>query len=248
MNIACLTSTQTAATAIGAHLALAGMDVRHCDDLNALLHAVRQGFLHAVVVEPAEEQIDDWLAILCERLPREVPVVVVSMQMDARTAARAFAGGACDYLPLAQVADLPLRLTAHCAARRLRQSNVLELGGFVLRRDTMSVRRDGVDVLLTPREFALAWALFSSAGNVVSLSRIAAQVWGRDIDISKRTIEQHMYKLRTKLGIGNRPGSRIQAVYGVGYRLEIDEHCGVAAPAGLTARRRADASAYSRPA
>jgi DNA-binding winged helix-turn-helix (wHTH) protein len=58
-------------------------------------------------------------------------------------------------------------------------------------------------------------------------------VWGRSSDVCKRTLEQHIYKLRRKLATGRRgAGFRIQAVYSVGYRLDL-----IAQPCEWSSRR-----------
>ncbi|WP_186830742.1 winged helix-turn-helix domain-containing protein [Mitsuaria sp. TWR114] len=84
------------------------------------------------------------------------------------------------------------------------------------------MRRDDQEISLTAREFALAWVLFSNAGRVVSASSLTARVWGGGTDICKRTLEQHVYRLRRKLS-GGATGAvvRIQAIYSIGYRLDL---------------------------
>jgi DNA-binding response OmpR family regulator len=67
--------------------------------------------------------------------------------------------------------------------------------------------------------------LFENLGRVVSMRTLSTEIWGRPSDIGKRTIEQHVYKLRRKLGQTTGPGRdnvpKIQTVYGVGYRLHL---------------------------
>jgi DNA-binding winged helix-turn-helix (wHTH) protein len=78
-----------------------------------------------------------------------------------------------------------------------------------------------VELTLTPREFALAKILFAGVGRVVPLSSLSARVWGVSVELSKRTLEQHVYKLRRKLKECFREDVRIQAAYGIGYRLDL---------------------------
>jgi hypothetical protein len=40
-------------------------------------------------------------------------------------------------------------------------------------------------------------------------------------DITHRTMEQHVYKLRKKLGLSHSRGVAIRALYSQGYRLEV---------------------------
>jgi DNA-binding response OmpR family regulator len=50
-------------------------------------------------------------------------------------------------------------------------------------------------------------------------------IWGRDLDISSRSLNTHVYRLRHKLEIGPEHGVRLRAIYTHGYRLEevVDE-------------------------
>jgi DNA-binding response OmpR family regulator len=60
--------------------------------------------------------------------------------------------------------------------------------------------------------------LFSRADQLVTNATIISRVWGRSADLNKRTLEQHVYKLRAKLA-RLRCCLRVHAVYGRGYQL-----------------------------
>jgi DNA-binding winged helix-turn-helix (wHTH) protein len=55
---------------------------------------------------------------------------------------------------------------------------------------------------------------------------IAEAVWGTSADIAKRTIEQHVYRLRVKLRLRSADGWRLTTVYGKGYRLDETRSAG----------------------
>jgi DNA-binding response OmpR family regulator len=76
-------------------------------------------------------------------------------------------------------------------------------------------------VRLTPREFAVAWLLFSHDGQYVSRRQIAGAVWSSSEDIIGRSLEQHIYKLRKKLELQGAHGCRLQTMYAHGYRIEV---------------------------
>ncbi len=74
---------------------------------------------------------------------------------------------------------------------------------------------------LTPREFAVAWILFSRCGEYVSRRQMAGAVWSSSDDIVGRTLEQHIYKLRKKLELNGTRGVQLRAVYARGYQLDV---------------------------
>ena len=78
-------------------------------------------------------------------------------------------------------------------------------------------------IRLTAREFATAWLLFSSPGAFLSRQQIASAVWGTEASIAERSIEQHVYKLRKKLGFGETTGVELKTVYARGYQLTFQQ-------------------------
>ena len=75
-------------------------------------------------------------------------------------------------------------------------------------------------VIMTQKEFDLGLLLFRNAGRPLSRNHIREVVWGGDADVSSRTMDTHVSRLRSKLELGPARGYRIMPVYGYGYRLD----------------------------
>ena len=95
------------------------------------------------------------------------------------------------------------------------------VGPYRLCRLTRTVTLHDAPIRLTAREFATAWLLFSSSGAFLSRQQIASAVWGMEACIAERSIEQHVYKLRKKLGFGPGTGVELKTVYSRGYQLAV---------------------------
>jgi DNA-binding winged helix-turn-helix (wHTH) protein len=93
-------------------------------------------------------------------------------------------------------------------------------GGVELDRRDGSARVRGLTVDLTQREFLLGWALFENLGRVVTVRQLAEAVWCSPVEVAKRSIEQHIYRLRGKLLITKTGALHLTTVYGRGYRLD----------------------------
>jgi DNA-binding response OmpR family regulator len=79
------------------------------------------------------------------------------------------------------------------------------------------VTKGGEEVYLTPREFSLLETLIINRNIALSREKLIDLVWSTDFDGDMRTVDVHIQRLRTKLGLEN----RIKTVYRLGYRFEI---------------------------
>ena len=79
------------------------------------------------------------------------------------------------------------------------------------------VTKGGKEVYLTPREYSLLEALIVNRNIALSREKLIDLVWATDFDGDMRTVDVHIQRLRTKLGLEN----RIKTLYRLGYRLEV---------------------------
>jgi DNA-binding response OmpR family regulator len=96
----------------------------------------------------------------------------------------------------------------------------LSFGSIEVNLAARTVRRDGVDVHLAPKEFDLLVALIRREGAAASREDLAREVWGSEVAASGRTIDTHVCALRRKLEVDQRRPRHIRVVSKVGYRLE----------------------------
>ena len=100
------------------------------------------------------------------------------------------------------------------------QAGNLKLGlfDFDITNRNVTIGTDTVE--LTNKEFDLALLLFRNPGRLLSRSYILENVWGTNGELSTRTVDTHVSRVRNKLGINPDNGVRLNAVYNHGYRLE----------------------------
>ncbi len=80
------------------------------------------------------------------------------------------------------------------------------------------VRRAGVVVPLTAREFALLHFLMDRAGDVVSRTDLLEAVWDANYDGLSNVVDVHVANLRRKLDLPGNPAP-VDTIRGVGYRV-----------------------------
>jgi DNA-binding response OmpR family regulator len=225
MNIACHIRNNAFFEQIEPALAKAGFDCERLNSDAAFLRAVRRRNYDFIIVEIGihsheRDNIFSWLGC---RTGDSTPVIVLSAVGSTEIVAEALHCGADDFV-VVPVAPLELTARIHAIQRRSnrRQARrVIDLAGFILNRDSGTFSYQGVPLELTPREFTMAWLLFSAPGEFIARETISGAIWGTSSDIARRTIEQHVYKLRKKLQLGADRGVMIRTAYNQGYRLEL---------------------------
>ena len=106
------------------------------------------------------------------------------------------------------------------AATEIDDTLAIHFGAVEVNLAARTVRREGFDVHLAPKEFDLLVALLRREGAAASRSELAREVWGSETAASGRTIDTHVCALRRKLEEDQRRPRHIRVVSKVGYRLE----------------------------
>lgn len=92
----------------------------------------------------------------------------------------------------------------------------LETFDVVLDTVARTVKQNGQEVALTPREFDLLEQLMRNRGAALYRDVLFSRVWGGEMDNDTRTLDLHIQRLRKKLNWH----THIKTVYKVGYMLE----------------------------
>ncbi len=74
----------------------------------------------------------------------------------------------------------------------------------------------GNNIKLAKKEFKLLYLLASKPGKVFLREEILHKVWGNDVIVGDRTIDVHIRKIRSKIGI-----NCIQTIKGMGYKFDL---------------------------
>jgi len=90
----------------------------------------------------------------------------------------------------------------------------LEIGGAHIDFKKQTATRDGTEIALTAKEFAVLHLLASRAGEPVTRDEFLDHVWGYAAYPTTRTVDNHVSMLRSKLD-----KECIETVHGTGYRL-----------------------------
>jgi two-component system phosphate regulon response regulator PhoB len=96
------------------------------------------------------------------------------------------------------------------------KKDILSAAGIVIDVSRHTVTADKKEVELTLMEFKLLMTLIERRGRVQSRERLLSDVWGIESDVTTRTIDTHVKRLREKLG---KSGKYIETTRGIGYKF-----------------------------
>ncbi|UVC15309.1 response regulator transcription factor [Mesorhizobium onobrychidis] len=158
----------------------------------------------------------EYVREMSNRLP-STPVIIVSARDQISDRIEALNAGACDYLvkPF-DLGELSARIRA--VARRHGQfpEPIFSVGKLVIHSAERRLYRDGQEVHLTAREWAILNCLLCRPGTVVSKGKIEETLYSFGSEIESNTVEVYVSRLRKKIG-----AHLIETVRGMGYRLVV---------------------------
>lgn len=167
-----------------------------------------------------------WTACQQVRQFSDVPIIFLTALGDVVDIVHGLEVGADDYLvkPFDQ-AEFLARIKA--LLRRTQppdQKNPLTFGGGALTIDAAAhtVRVNGQEVDLTPREFDLLAALAARAGQAVPTADLVKQAWGLSDRDAIDNIKPYIHYLRKKIEADSASPRWIKTVRGIGYRFAGD--------------------------
>jgi two-component system KDP operon response regulator KdpE len=154
----------------------------------------------------------------------KIPVLVLTVQAAEEDKVAALDGGADDYLTKPFGAgELTARLRA--ILRRAPEENepsVIAFGGIEVDLAARTVRRAGVDVRLTAKEYAMLRLLLMHRGKVVTHGQMLRELWGPKSEENTHYLRVHMTHMRQKLEPDPHKPRYLRTESGIGYRLVVE--------------------------
>ena len=205
------------------HLGKAGYRLATASTGQDALDAARRERYSLIVLDlmlPGMSGFDVLEVLRDDNATREVSVLMLTARREEPDRIRGLSQGADDYLtkPFS-----PAELVLRVGAILRRAGNVpaataerVIIGPLSIDRGAMSVLVDDHPVELTSTEYKLLLTLAERRGRVQGRAHLLETVWEAAPDIQTRTVDMHIQRLRTKLGVA---GDLIETVRGFGYRL-----------------------------
>lgn len=147
------------------------------------------------------------------------PVIFITAKSRLEDKVKGLKLGADDYITKPfELAELTARVES--VLRRYHKNvEKIALAGIEVDIASRTVKRNGENVELTMKEMDLLLLLLRNRNIALFRDRIYEEVWGGEYDGESRTVDQHVQRLKKKLGWEE----MIISVRKIGYRLEVNE-------------------------
>ncbi len=96
------------------------------------------------------------------------------------------------------------------------EKGMLHFENISINKNKHQVIVNGEPIKLAKKEFKLLYLLAKKPGKVFLREEILNKIWGNDVIVGDRTIDVHIRKIRSKVGI-----NCIQTIKGMGYKFDI---------------------------
>lgn len=143
--------------------------------------------------------------VLCKQfrtIDKKVPIIMLTAIGQINDKIKAFNLGADDYIIKPFYFDelfARIKVFIKRSEKQLEGTGTLEIDNLTIDFDSKKVVREGIEIPLTAKEFALFTLLCRNRGSIISKQSIMENVWGLNFDTGTNNIEVYISFLRNKI-------------------------------------------------
>jgi len=205
------------------NLSREGFDVACASSLSEGKNYINAGQFSLILLDlmlPDGSGLDLCRELKSDSEKKTTPIIILTAKDDEVDKVVGFELGADDYVTKPfSVRELILRVKAVLKRGDQKSANLevqRQFGDLVIDVDSHEVFVDNESITLTALEFKLLRQLVDRRGRVQSRDQLLSDVWGYSADVTTRTVDTHIKRLREKLGV---MGKYVQTIRGVGYKF-----------------------------
>lgn len=171
------------------------------DDGEAGLLKATESDYDCIVLDGMLPVFDGWEVLRRLRPVKSTPVLMLTARDAVPDRVRGLNAGADDYLTKPfDSEELLARIRALIRRSSGQASSLIEIEGVAIDLAARTVSKDGSEVALTAREYALVEYLALHRGNVVSRSELYEHLFDEDDDTLSNLLDVHVSNIRKKIG------------------------------------------------
>ncbi len=198
--------------------------VEAVDGRDAIEKFFSAGDFSLVICDIMMPEADGWEVCSKIRESSSVPLLMLTARSQEFDELRSFESGADDFVtkpfsPVVLVKRVEALLKRAQNASAANTKDIITINGLVIDIPAHKITLDGKALELTVKEHNILVKLSGNTGRIYSREQLLDSIWGVDFIGDPRTVDSHVARLRTKLGIWGE--THLKTVYGVGYKIEV---------------------------
>jgi DNA-binding response OmpR family regulator len=198
----------------------AGFEVKSARDGPAGLALAREWQPALILLDVMMPKIDGISILPRFRALTQAPIFIISAKGETGDKVLGLERGADQYIAKPfETPELIARIRSALRRPQLDQPDVLTYSDVEMNRNRRTVTRNGRNVPLTTREFALLETFMREPQRVFSKDDLIDRVWGYDSEVSQNCVETFVRYLRIKLNAAENDDPLIATLRGAGYTL-----------------------------
>lgn len=165
--------------------------------------------------------LDGYSVCRAVRRTKATPIIMITARSDEDDKLIGYDVGADDYVTK-PFSPKVLLAKANALIKRTEGSvcathGTVAAAGIVINEDSHTVTVDNEYIDLSPKEYDLLLFLMQNKGRVLTRDTLLSRIWGYDYFGDLRTVDTHIKKLRSKLGV---KASHIKTLIKAGYKFD----------------------------
>ena len=194
-----------------------------CHDGKNAIEVFKEKAPDIVILDIMLPGMDGWQVCREVRKFSGIPIIMLSAKDETFNKVLGLELGADDYIvkpfePKELIARIRAVLRRY--DRHEDTPEQLVFPGLVINKSDYTVKLNGKELELPPKELELLYFLASNPNKVFTREQLLENVWGFDFYGDTRTVDVHIKRLREKFEPGEYKW-QIKTVWGVGYKFEV---------------------------
>jgi DNA-binding response OmpR family regulator len=208
------------------NLELEGYNIETSCEGKGGLEKLRNGKFHLAILDVMLPGISGF--DICKTIRREgigTPIIMLTAKGEEIDKVLGLELGADDYITkpfslrelLARVKVVLRRFSNNQNLRE--EENLSNIGNLLVNFSTYQAFQDNAEVKMSHKEFEVLHFLLNHKNQIVSRNELMEKVWGMEFEITTRTVDNFIVKLRQKIEANPNEPKIILPVHGVGYKM-----------------------------
>lgn len=210
---------------IGTYFKMAGFLVTLAANGEEGLKLAKENDYHIIILDLMMPKMDGYSMLEKLREVKNTPVILLTAKGDQISKIKGFTKGCDDYIvkPF-DFTELSLRIQAILKrANNLgiqEKSNILTVKDLEIDIEGHCVKKNGIELELTLKEYEILYLLASNKGKVYSTKMIYELIWKEPFLENDNSVTAHIRNLRDKIGDKVKDYRYIKTIWGAGYKIE----------------------------